>query len=107
MSIESAPVVDRTFSVDGKRVSCRFFRPELDSGSYFCRYEIDWPEGRRSRSVGGVDEVQALLLAMKTAHTDLLAARENDGRSVLWMGQRSLGLPIANSIRDWDADNPF
>ena len=107
MSTESGPVVDRRFSVDGQLVSCRFFWPELDGGSYFCRYEIDWPEGMRSRSTGGVDEVQALLLAMQTAHTDLLAARENDGRSVLWMGQRALGLPIANVIREWDVDNPF
>ena len=44
---------------------------------------------------------------MQLVHTDLLAARENDGREVLWLDNRSLGLPIADSIRDWDPDNQF
>jgi hypothetical protein len=51
--------------------------------------------------------VQALLLAMQLVHTDLLAARENDGRKVSWLNDRSLGLPIAHSIRDWDPENRF
>jgi hypothetical protein len=37
----------------------------------------------------------------------LLAARENDGRDVTWEGERSLGLPIARTIREWDPDNRF
>ena len=58
------------------------------------------PEGRRSKTAGGVDEVQALLLAMQRAHTDPLAARENDGREVSWLDERTLGLPIAKAV--WD-----
>jgi hypothetical protein len=100
-------IAERTFTVDGRELSCRFFRPEEDDGSYFCRYEIDWPEQRRSRRAGGVDEVQAILLAMQLAHSELLAARENDGRAIAWLNDRSLGLPIASSIRDWDPDNRF
>ena len=50
--------------------------------------------GRGFRKIHGVDEVQAFLLAMQIAHTELLSAREHDGRQVSWLNQRSLGLPI-------------
>jgi hypothetical protein len=107
MGNDKRPFVERTVNVDGQDVSCRFFRPEPDGFSFRCRVEIDWPEGVRSKSMGGVDEVQALLLAMQIVHTDLLAARENDGRKVSWLNDRSLGLPIPDSIRDWDPKNRF
>lgn len=105
MSTVTQPFVERFFNVDGHEVICRFFKPEPDGSSFFCRYEIEWPEGVRSKRAGGVDEVQAMLLAMQRAHTDLLAARENDGRAVSWLDGPSLGLPIANNIREWDAEN--
>jgi hypothetical protein len=101
--MEQIPFVERLFTVDGQNVSCRFFRPETDGLSFRCRFEIYWPEGVRSKSMGGVDEVQALLLAMSIAHTDLLSARENDGREVLYLDQRDLDLPFAEAIRDWVA----
>ena len=107
MSSASEPFVERTINVDGQDIGCRFYRPEADGSSFRCRFEIDWPEGVRSKSAGGVDEVQALLLAMKFAHTDLLAARENDGRKVSWVDDRNLGLPIANGLSDWAPDNEF
>jgi hypothetical protein len=54
--------------------------------------------------VYGVDAVQALLLAMQIAHTYLLAARERDGRSVSWLENLRLGLPVADSVRHWDVE---
>jgi hypothetical protein len=92
--------VHRVFTVDGREVACRFFRSEPDRGSFACRYEIDWPEGTRGRSISGVDEVQALLLAMQAAHLDLLLARRDDGRLVSWLDEARLGLPIADVVRD-------
>ena len=97
--------VRRVVEVDGQDVPCRFFIPEADSGDFFCRLEVDWPEGTKSRRIYGVDEVQALLFAMQSAHTDLLVARENGGRDVSWLGQRKLGFPVADVIRDWDRDS--
>jgi hypothetical protein len=100
-------VARRLFTVDGQQAECRFFRPREEDGSYFCSYEIDWPDGPRGRYIGGVDEVQALLLAMQQAHTDLLAARNMENRTVEWLDERSLGLPLAGTIRDWDPENGF
>ena len=107
VTIASAPFVERTVNVDGQDVCVRFYQPEPDEASFLCRYEIDWPEGTRSKRAGGVDEVQALLLAMQIAHTDLLSARENHGRQVSWLNERGLGFPIADTIRDLDPDSTF
>ncbi len=98
-------IARRSFRIDGHDAECRFFRPTEDGGSYFCRYEIDWPEGTKSKRAGGVDEVQALLLGMMVAHTDLLAARNRKGRTVEWLDGQSLGLPITPGARDWDPEN--
>lgn len=98
-------IARRVFKVDGRDVECCFFKADEDRGSFFCRYQIGWPEGAKMRRAGGVDEVQAILLAMMNAHTDLLAARNMDGRLVEWLDGQSLGLPVTPSVRDWDPDN--
>lgn len=98
-------IARRVFKVDGQEVECRFFKPEEDDGSFFCRVQIAWPEGTKIKRAGGVDEVQALLLGMMSVHTELLVARNMDGRSVEWLDEQSLGLPVASSVRDWDPEN--
>ncbi|MCD2324472.1 hypothetical protein LQ953_10650 [Sphingomonas sp. IC-56] len=95
----------RVFRIDWHEAECRFYRPEEERGSFFCRVQIDWPEGTKTKRAGGVDEVQALLLGMMLAHTDLLAARSMDGRAVEWLDDRSLGLPVPPNLRDCDPDN--
>ena len=98
---------ERVFQIDGQHAGCRFFKPEADGQDYRCRYEIDWPEGAYKGRAYGVDAVQALLLAMQKAHTDLLAARENKGRQITWLDTRSLGMPIPKTISDWAPNNEF
>lgn len=100
-------IARRVFQIDGLEAECRFYRPERDSGDFLCRVEIDWPEGTRNKKAYGVDEVQALLLGMKLAHTDLLSARNMDGRAVKYLDDESLGLPVPTSIQDWDPNNPM
>jgi hypothetical protein len=100
----SDAIACRIFRVDEQDVPCRFFRPEEEEGSYFCRFEIAWPEDARVRKIGGVDQVQALLLAMQCAHSELLAARNMDGHRVEWLNGKDLGLPVAKVMRDWAED---
>jgi hypothetical protein len=97
-------MLTRVFVVDGIDVECRFFQPEVDRGDYCCTYEIAWPERPRRRTIYGVDPIQAVLLAMQTAHVDLLVARKDDGRDVRWLDGRRLGLPIQDSLKDLDID---
>ncbi|MBN9454942.1 MAG: hypothetical protein J0I42_23625 [Bosea sp.] len=90
----SEPFVKRLFVVDGHEVECRFAQPEMDGADSVCRFEIDWPEGPKSVVIYGVDGVQALSLAMQTAHVYLLAARDRHGRVVTWLDGADLGLPV-------------
>ena len=87
------PFVERTFTVDGVDVPCRFFLPVQDGNDFRCRYEIEWEDKRRSFEIWGVDGVQALLLAMMTAHSELEVRRDRDGKDVRYLGGRRLGLP--------------
>tara|TARA_B100000378_G_scaffold207792_1_gene170892 strand:- start:601 stop:915 length:315 start_codon:yes stop_codon:yes gene_type:complete len=98
---------ERIVHIDGHTAGCRFYQPEPDGQDFRCHYEIDWPEGAYKGRAYGVDAVQALLLAMQKAHTDLLAARENQDRQITWLDRRSLGMPIPATIADWAPDNEF
>ena len=98
---------ERVIQIDDQTAGCRFYQPEVDGQDFRCRYEIDWPEGVYKGRAYGADAVQALLLAMQKAHTDLLAARENEGRSITWLDKRSLGMPVPKIISDWASDNEF
>lgn len=89
----SEPFVKRLIVGDGHDVECRFFRPEEEADDSVCRLEIGWPEGPKSISICGVDQVQAAGPAMQAAHAHLLAARERHGRAVSGLGEPSLGLP--------------
>ena len=98
--------VQRAFMVENVEVPCRIFGPIKDGKDFRCRFEILWTDGVQSREAWGVDEVQALLLAMQMAHCDLLVRREREGKEITWLGQRRLGLPIPEGFHDLDSENP-
>lgn len=89
-------IAQREFDVDGQILTCRFYQPEADGVDFRCNYELDWPEGRRMWRAYGGDAVQAIILAMSSAHADLLAVREKEGRKVTWLNSQSLGLPVSS-----------
>ncbi len=99
------PFVSRNYRVDGHEVECRFFTPDPDSGDYRCRYEIDIPNKPIAGRAYGIDQVQALLLAMQKAHIDLLLLRDKSGRRIEWLDQENLGLPINDGLRDLAPEN--
>ncbi|RLJ40754.1 hypothetical protein BCF46_3324 [Litoreibacter meonggei] len=101
------PFVVRVYQIDGQDVECRFFQPKKDRGDYLCRYEIDLQGKPRIFHGYGVDQVQALLLAMQNAHVDLLVLRDRSRRRVEWFGDENLGLPIADGIQDLAPKNSY
>ena len=101
------PFILRVYKVDGNDVECRFFPPEQDRGDYLCRYEIDLPNKPIASRAYGVDQVQALLLAMQKAHVELLVMRDKLGRRVEWLDDENLGLPISEVIRDLAPKNSY
>ena len=90
---QNYPFVQRTYLLDGTELTCRFYHPVSDGQDFSCRYEIAWPDGPHSRNVWGGDSIQSLLLAMQSAHSDLLLRRERDGLDVRWLDGKELGLP--------------
>src|SRR3954468_12682017 len=96
------PFVERRFVADGSELLCRFFRPVSDGQDFRCRYEITWPDGTKSREIWGVDSVQAVVLAMRSAGGDLMRRRDQDGVDVRWLDGPNFGLP-PHEEQDWTA----
>lgn len=94
-------ILTRQFNLNsGGEVTLSFFRPMPDEDSYRCAYKISWPNREKSFYGVGVDEIQALLLAMQNAHANLLVSPEWKAGQLSWLGDRSigLGLPLAGSL---------
>jgi hypothetical protein len=103
----TTPFIVREFVVDGKTVVCRFFQPERAEVDYKCRYEIGWRNKLVSRETFGIDQVQALLLAMRCVHADLLSARAKKGAKVEFLETENLSLPIFSGFEDWSPTNNY
>jgi hypothetical protein len=90
--------VSRTFLLGGAPVVCSFERPIADGNDFRCDYLITFPGRERRASGYGVDEVQALILAMERAHLDLLSAPERRDAKLLWLDMDYLGLPLPSGL---------
>lgn len=79
----------------------RWFRPEPSGEDFICWFEIDWPHRERTRSrVYGVDQVQALLLAMERVCFMLYDATP---QVFLWEPDDILRLPVSPAFADLEA----
>jgi hypothetical protein len=98
--------VERSFTQGADKVRCMFFKPISDAQAYGCRFEIAWPDKRFGRTVWGVDAIQALLLAMRSAHDELRLRAEREGLPLMWLDGQALGLPPGgDTASDWVAGN--
>ena len=96
-----AAFVERRFDSEGRPVVCRFLEPTLQpGGEYQCRWSIDWGDGERTRRAHGIDSVQALLLAMRSAHTELVESEAYEQGRLTYLNQRDLDLPPAYIFDD-------
>lgn len=83
--------ISRTFHVETPNGTVEsvltVFQPTSQGGGEFrCRYELVAPNERASSAIAGVDELQALVLALRTAivEVNLLAKR------------------LGGTVRDWE-----
>ena len=91
-------VAERRLIVTGPsgdtEVSVRLFQPENEEGMWICRYEIDWPNERRSYFAGGVDSFQALILALQMIGAEIDASAYHKAGSLKWFERyRGYGFP--------------
>lgn len=102
MQIELGDVIaTRTLALDGKdTITVRIGRPVTEpDGTVFCYYQVLGVGSGRVRRAGGVDEIQALTLAMKIAAADLYASDEGKAGRITWLGEKDLGLPVADALK--------
>lgn len=98
-------IAERVLSVSEadmkRRVVVRLFAPIQQTGDWACRYEIDWPEGRWTGSVAGIDAVQALHLALQKVGLDLYLSSHHQARRLSWDEPgRGYGFPVPKNARD-------
>jgi hypothetical protein len=84
-----------------KELKVSVFSPVETEGSWTCRYQIDWPEETLVRDVGGIDALQAILLAFYMVGSDLYFSIANREGRLMFAGVKGqLGFPLHASIRE-------
>jgi hypothetical protein len=92
--MEEIPFVERRFDLDGGELVVCFYAPAKAAGGEFqCSYSIGWPEREVRRRACGEDGVQALMLAMRTVHSDLVESDAYKAGRLTWCNQADLDLP--------------
>ena len=86
----------RTGTIDTE-VAIRLFVPEENDGTWSCRYEIDWPNGKKAGAAAGVDSIQAIVLAPQIIGVELYCSDHHKSGSLSWTGP---GFPVAGNVRD-------
>ena len=94
--------VSRTFMLGREQVVCSFDKPIAHGNDFRCDYRIIFPTRKRRAHGYGVDEIQALTLAMQRAHMDLLSAPERQNAKLLWLDMEELGLPPPSNVQPSD-----
>jgi hypothetical protein len=88
------PFVERRFELDDGTLVVRFFAPsQAPGGEFECHYAIGWPEQEVCRHACGLDGLQALMLAMRTVHSDLTESDAYKAGRLRWCEQANLDLP--------------
>jgi uncharacterized protein DUF6968 len=83
------------------KIPIRIFAPEQKDDDWVCRYEIDWPEGTQTMEAGGIDSVQALVVALQMIGADIYSSSyHKTGKLFLDERGNGYGFPVASSLRD-------
>lgn len=91
------PIATRTFENRDGPVVMEIFAPtpHVDAG-FDCRFRVRWPDGRtKEAAAGGVDSMQALLLAVSGAWVRMLFPKiaQRDG-TLTFLGKPDLDLRL-------------
>lgn len=82
-------------------IPVRIHAPEKAEVGWICRFEIDWPEGKGKRWGAGVDEIQALQIAMQMIGSEIYASARHKAGRLRWLAPGDgYGFPVASNIRD-------
>ncbi len=84
------------------KIPIRIFTPEeSQNGSWFCRYEIDWPGEQHKMEIGGFDSTQALVLALHAIGAEIYSSNyHKSGKLYLDKPGDGYGFPVVPTLRD-------
>ena len=82
-------------------VPVRVFLPEEENGSWFCAYEIEWPDRKWSSRAGGYDSAQAIALALQMIGAVIYTSEYHKSGRLMWEKPGGgYGFPVPQSARD-------
>ena len=82
-------------------IAVRIYVPVENEGSWFCRYEVDWPGEQHKMEMGGVDAVQALVSALYAIGAEIYSSSyHREGRLYLDKPGEGYGFPVVPTLRD-------
>ena len=95
---------DLLVSGSDKRVRVSIGKPEQfpDETDYYCPYQITGLGRQRVSYAGGIDGVQALILALEIIGAKLYTSKEAKGRLLSWEGATNgiLGFSVPANLAD-------
>jgi hypothetical protein len=98
------PIVTRHLGLAGSTtgVTVEIGRPQAypDGANYFCPYRILGLEDDHVRSAGGVDQIQALVLALQRIGAFLYTSAVYKAGQLYWLepGNKDLGFPTPSGF---------
>ncbi len=84
------------------QISIRISAPKKSAdGAWSCRYEIDWPDKKSVRDIGGHDSTQALVLALQIIGAEIYSSNYHKAGHLFWEAPgKGYGFPVAPTLRD-------
>jgi hypothetical protein len=87
-------VAERILESIGKgQVIAQLYSPVRRDVDFQCEYKIIFPDRERRFQSFGIDEFQALLLALEMLRADLDCSPEGKAGLLRWLGSPDLGFP--------------
>lgn len=83
-------------------IPIRISAPTKDSsGSWFCHYEIDWPDKKSAKDIGGFDSMQALVCALQIIGAEIHSSGYHEAGLLAWdEAGKGYGFPVVSTLRD-------
>lgn len=70
-------------------------------GAWFCHYEVDWPDAKSAKDIGGFDSMQALVLALQTIGAEIYSSSYHEAGQLSWdKPGKGYGFPVVSTLRD-------
>jgi hypothetical protein len=70
-------------------------------GAWFCHYEIDWPDKKSAKDIGGFDSMQALICTLQIIGAEIYSSNYHKAGQLYWETPgKGYGFPVAPTYRD-------